>query len=167
MLTDGPEFKGLLFDVSETKQLQPSNKIRVFHVSSIHWADKHLCYWTYWSLLLQRQHLIWKPKRELSQQSRGDVSLIRTSLCPRGVLMDLALCCTSTRWWQTPEWLWQRSKPTLLSVSLICDYHSNSCSYKFRIKELKVGARSIFSELCASFFLLFSFSFFFFFSKYT
>lgn len=153
-----PEFCSVL----ETEQLQPLNKTCVFHIALIHWADKHLCYWTYWSLLLQRQHLIWKPKGELYQQNRGVTSLVRTSSCPCSVMMDLALSCTSTRWWQTPEWLWQRSKPTLLSVYLICDYHSNSCSYKLRIKELKVGARSVFSELCASFFLSFLFLFCFF-----
>lgn len=40
-----------LFGVSETKQLQPLNKTRVFHVTLIiPWADEPLCYGTYWSL---------------------------------------------------------------------------------------------------------------------
>lgn len=97
-LTEGPAFNGLLLGVWETEQLQPLNKICVFHVTLIHWADKHLCYWTYWSL-----HLVLKPKWDLYQQSRGAVSLLRTSLCPCIAMLDLALSCTSAGWWQTPE----------------------------------------------------------------
>lgn len=87
----------------------------------IDWAalstEQNLCFPCYmnslgWQTPLPLNPLVFAPAKAafgleakvgFYQQKRGDVSLLRTSLCPCSATVDLALPCTSARWWQTPE----------------------------------------------------------------